>query len=74
MTEVALMPFQNPRRDRCGLCRRRLALAYLLLLKDGEQVAGEMELCAYCTQLLRDVCRCDGELEEMVIEDEVDRG
>lgn len=55
MTRVSFMPFQDPRRERCGLCRQRLALAYLLLLRVGEEVAGEMELCDRCAQLLRDV-------------------
>ncbi|NLA26606.1 MAG: hypothetical protein GX878_04355 [Firmicutes bacterium] len=55
MTRVSFMPFQDPRRERCGLCRQRLALAYLLLFRVGEEVAGEMELCHRCAQLLKNI-------------------
>ncbi len=70
MTRVSFLPFKDPRRERCCLCRQRLALAYLLLFRDGDRVAGEMELCARCAQLLKDIFTQDGELENLVADRE----
>jgi hypothetical protein len=70
MTRISFMPFKDPRRERCGLCRQRLALAYLFLVSDGGRVAGEMELCARCALLLKDIFTHDGELENMVADGE----
>jgi hypothetical protein len=72
MTRVNFMPFRDPRRERCGLCRQRLALAYLLLLREEGRVAAEMELCARCALLLKDVLADGGAPEEMVEEDEAE--
>ncbi len=66
------MPFREPRRERCGLCRQRLALAYLLLFREEGRVAGELELCARCAALLREVLAAGGALEEMVEMEEAD--
>ncbi len=68
MTRVSFLPFREPRRERCGLCRQRLALAYLLLLRVGEELAGEMELCDRCAQLLRDTFQEGGAALDLVME------
>jgi len=68
MTRVSFLPFREPRRERCGLCRQRLALAYLLLLRVGEELAGEMELCDRCAQLLRDTFQEGGAVLDLVME------
>lgn len=70
MTRVSFMPFRDPRRERCGLCRQRLALVFLLLFRDGEQVAGELELCAKCACLLKSILAAGGPWREMVEEEE----
>jgi len=72
VNRVNFMPFREPRRERCGLCRQRLALAYLLLIRQEERVAGELELCARCASLLREVLTAGSTLEEMVEMEEVD--
>lgn len=68
MKRISFMPFQDPRRERCALCRQRLALAYLLLFRVGEEVAGEMELCDRCAQLLREIFAEGGAGPELVSE------
>ncbi len=72
MTRVNFMLFRDPRRERCGLCRQRLALAYLFLIREEGRVAGEMELCARCALLLKAVFAAGGAPEEMVAEEEVE--
>lgn len=68
MTRVSFLPFREPRRERCGLCRQRLALAYLLLIRVGEDVAGEMELCDRCAQLLGDTLSEGGSGLDLITE------
>jgi hypothetical protein len=69
MTGISFMPFREARRERCGLCRQRLALAYLVLIKEGDRVAGELELCARCAALLQEVC-ASGAANDLFIEEE----
>lgn len=69
MPAITFMPFSNPRRERCGLCRQRMALPYLLLLREGDHVAGEMELCARCAMLLQTIFSEHGGLD--MIDEEV---
>ncbi len=74
MLKIVFLPFVEPQRDKCCICRQRMPLSHLAVIMEHKKALREIMLCQGCYIILYDLTEematdCDKEdmIEELAV-------